>query len=98
MTQDPLTSTNEELRTAILACFAADKRVAGTNLRVGVANGIVHLAGSSASPEVRIAAAELAGGIPGVRGVVNRIEAPGAPNPGRTIHLDLPNEKEFKDS
>ncbi len=51
----------------------------------------------AASTEERLIAAELAGGIHGVRGVVNRIEAPGAPTPGRTIHLDLPSEKEWKD-
>ena len=98
MTQTPMISTDEELRAAILARFAADERVAGENLHVGVSSGIVHLAGVVASISKRQAAEELAGGLQGVRGVVNRIEAPGAPNPGRTIHLDLLNEKEIKDS
>ena len=95
MTQNSRISTDEELRAAILACFAANERVAGENLHVGVSYGIVHLAGVVASISVRQAAENLAGDLSGVRGVVNRIEAPGAPNSGRTIHLDLPIEKEF---
>jgi hypothetical protein len=49
-----------------------------------------------ASIETRILAAELVGEITGVRGVVNRIEAPDAPSPARTINLNLQNEKENK--
>ena len=89
MTLIPNPTSDESLRKAILARFAADPRTAFTNLRVGVLNGVAHLAGIVPSIETRIAAAELVGEIPGVRGVVNRIEAPGAPSPGRTINLDL---------
>ena len=63
------------------------------NLRVGVLNGIVHLAGVVDSLPERGAAEELAGQVPGVRGVVNRIEAPGAPSPAREINLDLKQRK-----
>jgi osmotically-inducible protein OsmY len=82
-------TSDERLYKTILACFAADGRTESASLRVGVLNGIVHLAGEVASPEMRIFAAELAGGLPGVRGVVNRIQAPGAPPPARTVNLDL---------
>jgi osmotically-inducible protein OsmY len=82
-------TTDEKLRTAILSRFAADDRIALANLRVGVVNGIVHLAGVVNSIETRILAAKLAEDVEGVRGVVNRIEAPGAPRPDRTINLDL---------
>ena len=64
------------------------------NVRLGVSQGFVHLAGTVASMDLRSAAEELAAGVPGVRGVVNRIEAPGAPSPSRTINLKLPTQEE----
>ncbi|RJP50993.1 MAG: BON domain-containing protein [Anaerolineaceae bacterium] len=85
----PVQTTDEKLRAAILSRFAADDRTAYANLRVGVLNGIAHLAGVVASIETRILAAELAEEVPGIRGVVNRIEAPDAPSPARTVNLDL---------
>ena len=81
MTLTPYPTSDESLRKAILARLADDPRTAFTNLRVGVLNGIAHLAGIVTSLETRIVAAELVGEITGVRGVVNRIEAPGAPSP-----------------
>lgn len=90
MTDTPNPTPDESLRKAILARFAADPHTANANLRVGVLNAIAHLAGIVTTLEARIQAAELARGVPGVRGVVNRIEAPGAPSPGRTINLMLP--------
>jgi len=90
MTHEPQhPPTDKNLHKAILTLFAGDRRTASASLRVGVLNGIVHLAGVVTSPEAHIAAAELAGSVPGVRGVVNRIEAPGAPRPARTVNLDL---------
>lgn len=80
---------DEDLRTAVLAAFMANSRIASLDLRVGVLNGIVHLAGKVDSLEKRRSAEEIAGRVPGVRGVVNRIEAPGAPSPARTINLEL---------
>ncbi len=93
MTNTPIQNTDEKLRAAILSRFAADDRTAYANLRVGVLNGIVHLAGVVVSIETRILAAELAQEVADVRGVVNRIEAPGAPSPARTVNLNLQNEK-----
>ena len=87
-------ASDESLRAAILALLAADSRTAHTDLRVGVLNGIVHLAGAADSLAERAAAEELAGQAPGVRGVVNRIEAPGAPSPAREINLDLKDTKQ----
>jgi len=85
--------SDEFLRKAIVTKFATDDRVAFIHLRVGVSNGIVHLAGIAPSPEVRIVAAEIAMDVSGVRGVVNRIDAPGAPNPARTINLNLQHQE-----
>jgi len=82
------------IRSEILSRFASYEQIAGLNLHVGVVNGIAHLAGVVSSVEIRIAAADLVRDIRGVRGVVNRIEAPGAPNPGRSISLNLENDKE----
>ncbi len=78
---------DEALRAAVLAAFASDSRIAAADLRVGVSNGLVHLAGRVGAPEERAAAAEIAGQLPGVRGVVNRIGAPGAPSPARIVQL-----------
>ena len=91
--QLPLPNLDESLRAAILAAFAADDRTASADLRLGVMNGIAHLAGTVDSLVERDAAEELAGQVPDVRGVVNRIEAPGAPSPAREINLNLTNEK-----
>lgn len=87
MTLPSVSTLDERLRAALLSLFAADERTACANLRVGALNGIIHLAGVVNSVETRILAAELAEQVEGVRGVVNRIEAPGAPSPSRTVHL-----------
>lgn len=81
--------SDNSLRASVMAALAGDESTAPTNLRVGVLNGIVHLAGSVSSLKVRSLAEELAQSIEGVRGVVNRIEAPGAPSPAREINLNL---------
>jgi osmotically-inducible protein OsmY len=94
MTPESNLTSDDNLRKSLLAKFAADDRFPFADLRVGVANGIVHLAGAVSSIEARNSAAKLAKETPGIRGVVNRIEAPGAPSPGRTIHLDLSTKKE----
>lgn len=77
---------DEQLRAAILAVLAAEVHAAGPDLRVGVLNGIVHLAGSVDLLQKRTRAEELVYDVPGVRGVVNRIEAPGGPRPAREIN------------
>ena len=79
----------------LLERFAGDDCTAFKNLRVGVVNGIVHLAGNVSSIKLRVDAAEIAIDVAGVRGVVNRIEAPGAPSPARMININIQqNEKE----
>lgn len=94
--QASLPNSDESLRATILAAFAANEPIASAGLRVGVLNGIVHLAGSVDTLEKRAAAEELVSRSPGVRAVVNRIDAPDAPSPARTIHLNFidtqPNE------
>ena len=82
---------DEILRYAILAVFDTDEQIAGENLRVGVLNSFAHLAGKVDTLSKRALAEELANQVPGIRGVVNRIESPGAPSPARTINLDLKN-------
>jgi osmotically-inducible protein OsmY len=81
--------SDENLRAAILAVLLADQLTANSELRVGVLNGVAHLAGKVNSILEWAAAADLTVKVPGVRGVANRIEAPGAPSPGREINLDL---------
>ncbi len=80
---------DETLRETILAAFAADHHIAANNLRVGVLNSIAHLAGNVEILSKRDLAEALAQQVPGIRGVVNRIECPGAPSPARTVNLDL---------
>lgn len=89
-----LSIPDESLRESILAIVAADRRTASADIRVGVLNGIAHLMGTVDTLEKRVAAEELAGQVLGVRGVVNRIEAPGAPSPAREINLNLKDEKD----
>jgi osmotically-inducible protein OsmY len=94
MTQQNVQWSDENLREIILAIFVTDNRYASADLRVGVLNGIAHLAGKVDSLEKREAAEKLAKQVCGVRGVVNRIEAPGSPSPSRTISLDLNRSEE----
>jgi len=93
MVQQNSPTPDESLRAEILAIFAADGRVTFSGLRVGVLNGIVHLAGAVDSLPARAAAEELASQVDSVRAVVNRIVAPGAPSPAREINLKLIDEK-----
>ena len=81
---------DEQLRTRIIQALALDEHIASLNLRVGVLNEIVHLAGQAPSLDIWNLTERIVLDVTGVRGVVNRIEAPGAPLPMRTIHLDLP--------
>ncbi len=92
--QIPPSNLDEELRAAIPAALAADNRTAGVDLSVGVLNGITHLAGTVGSLVIHTAAEELAIHVRGIRGVVNRIESPGAPSPARTVNLNLKNEEQ----
>lgn len=84
-----MTDLDERLREHIHALLVSADCTAKYELRVGVLNGIAHLAGTVDSMMTRTAAEDLARNVAGVRGVVNRIEAPGAPSPAREINLEL---------
>lgn len=82
-------TVDEDLREAVRATLAADPFLAPLDLRIGVLNAVVHLGGLAPSAILRDRAERVAAGVSGVRGVANRIEAPGAPSPMRTIELSL---------
>jgi osmotically-inducible protein OsmY len=77
------------LRDSVLQALAEDTHTAALDLRVGVLNALVHLGGAAPSQELWHLAETIAGRVVGVRGVVNRIEAPGAPSPVRTINIPM---------
>lgn len=89
MKYDTDLSVDECLRAAALSALAEDADLALLNLRVGVLNAIVHICGSVPRLALWERAGQIVGDVPGVRAVVNRIWAPGAPRPTRTIHLEL---------
>lgn len=91
--QPSISSSDESLRTAILAVLALDERTAKLQLHVGVLKGIAHLAGNVETLAERDAVEAIVQGVDNVRGVVNRIEAPGAPSPARTINLNLEDQQ-----
>ena len=80
---------DKRLRAAVLLALGRDSDLMSLDLRVGVLNAIVHLCGSAPTPALWERAGRVAGDVPGVRAVVNRISAPGAPHPTRTVHLNL---------
>ena len=82
-------SVDERLRAEVLQALSRDADMAPLNLRVGVLNAVVHLCGSAPGLALWERAGRVAGEIPGVRGVVNRVWAPEAPLPTRTIHIDF---------
>lgn len=88
MTDQAELLVDKRLRAAVLLALANDANLASLDLRVGVLNAIVHLCGSAPTPALWERASHVAGDVPGVRAVVNRICAPGAPHPTRTIHLN----------
>ena len=92
--QIPQSSSDDSIRAAILVALKNDVRTAKAELRVGVLYGVAHLAGSVEDLATRSAVEELTWCIEGVRGVANRIEAPGAPSSAREITLDLINHKQ----
>jgi osmotically-inducible protein OsmY len=80
--------SDEQLRLAVLDALEGNESLVGMNFRVGVLNAVAHLAGSAPTVSIWELAGEIAAGVPGVRGVVNRIDAPGAPSPSRIINLN----------
>lgn len=97
MESKALTWSDACLRAAILAALEANSCTTSANVRVGVLNRFAHLAGTVDSLTTRMVAEEVTRQIPGIRGVVNRIEAPGAPSPARTINLQ-PQKQQSQDS
>lgn len=87
-----MSTTDEILREAVMRAIAADPGLAAGELRVGVLNAVAHLAGRVADKGLWDRAAAVAASVAGVRGVVNRIDAPGAPSPARTVRLKSPDE------
>jgi len=85
-------AVDEHLRAAILQALALDPRTLALDLRVGVLSGFAHLAGKVPSLELRALTERIVSSVPGVRGVANRIEAPGAPSPARSVNLRPPGE------
>mgnify|MGYP001025899655 CR=1 FL=1 len=83
-----INSSDKELRQQVYQAIAAIDQLRKCKLRVGVANGFVHLGGKLSSLDLYVQTEELVRNLAGVRGVINRIEAPGAPSPSRVIHLD----------
>ena len=89
MTEETTQNPDERMRKAVLKSLAADGSLSFSGVRVGVLNGIVHLAGVEPSFEIRQKPVEVTGRIHGVHGIVNRIDAPGAPLPARPVNLTL---------
>jgi osmotically-inducible protein OsmY len=81
-------SIDETVRLEILKALTKSLPHA-SNLRVGVISGIAHLGGNLSNRDEWGLAEAVAHSVFGVRGVVNRIEAPDAPAPGRKIDLDF---------
>ena len=87
----PHNSTHKDdqtLRDLVLGTLDAEQRFSQLEIRVGVKNRIIHLAGSVPTLELRDEIEVYVSKTSGIRGVVNRIRAPGAPSPGRTIDLE----------
>lgn len=82
--------TDEDLRMAVVKALGENILTRGLKLHVGVVNSVAHLSGSVSTYSLWELTQEIAGQVIGIRGVVNRIEAPDAPPPGRIINLDLP--------
>ena len=82
-------STDDLLRESVLQALADDQHTSGLDLRVGVLNAVVHLGGEAPSEGLWHLAEAIVARVVGVRGVVNRIHAPGAPSPVRTINIQL---------
>lgn len=82
-----------QLRKEVLRALADDENTKELDIHVGVLNGIVHMAGQVPSPEMWHRSEKIAANISGVRAVVNRLEAPGAPSPARNIQLQLAPQK-----
>jgi osmotically-inducible protein OsmY len=84
-----MASPDDGLREAVTRALAADPETVALDVRVGVLNAGVHLGGWAPSVYLWQRAQAVAAGVAGVRGVVNRIEAPGAPSPSRVVSIRM---------
>lgn len=90
MTSDTSYSqADRQLRDEVRQRLYQNEQTAPYGFRVGVLNAIVHLAGEAPSVYIWELAGKIVAQASGVRGVVNRIAAPGAPEPARTIHISV---------
>jgi osmotically-inducible protein OsmY len=80
---------DRQIRNMVCKELKRNHQTSPYEIRVGVLNAVVHLAGEAPNLEIWELIQKITEQIPGVRGVVNRIESPGAPEPARTIHLHL---------
>ncbi len=80
---------DKQIRDEVCHRLYQNEHTAPYGFRVGVLNAIVHLAGEAPSLDIWELVDKIVAQVPGVRGVVNRIAAPGGPEPARTIHLSL---------
>lgn len=88
---------DRQLRDEVRQRLFQNEQTAPYGFRIGVLNAIVHLAGEAPSVDIWELAGKIVAQAPGVRGVVNRIAAPGAPEPARTIHISLkPDDHSFQ--
>ena len=85
-----------KLRAQVIETICANQQFNQLDIRVGVNKGIVHLGGSAPSIECRQIIEDCVRKISRVRAVVNRIDAPGAPSPSRTVELNI--NYSFKES
>lgn len=70
-----------DLEIAVAQALGRDPRTRDgfPGILVGSAFGEIHLKGNVASQEIKQAAGQIAGQVPGVRGVINKLEAPEPP-------------------
>ncbi len=80
---------DQDIRDKVYQELCSNQLTFRNTIRIGVLNAVVHLAGEASDLETWNKIQRVAEKIPGVRGVVNRIEAPGAPEPTRRIDLQL---------
>lgn len=73
------TIADDELEVAVAGALAQDSRTRGQFIRVRTRLGYVNLLGDVPDADVRAAAEEVAGRVPGVRAVMNFLRTPGEP-------------------
>lgn len=75
------TIADDDLEVAVAGALAQDKRTRGQLIRTRARLGYVNLLGDVPDADVRAAAEEVAGRVPGVRAVINALRTPDEPLP-----------------